>query len=53
MRMFKSFCCWIGWHSYFVGFAGSDEVDETGVLKFARCKWCNYKGQIDSQGDLF
>jgi len=53
--IFKKFCCWIGWHSYFVGFDNSHASlkDPLRFLIFAKCKWCGYEGQIDSQGNLF
>ena len=47
---FKQFCCWIGWHSYFVGF---ETTGFDGASTHARCKWCGYEGMIDSQGNLF
>lgn len=55
MRYLKRFCCWIGWHSQFVGFDNvhKSEKDLLGFLIFARCQWCGYEGQIDSQGNLF
>jgi len=51
----KKLCCFMGWHSIFVGF---DDVhhhknDPFKFLTFAKCKWCGYEGQIDSQGNLF
>lgn len=48
--MIKRFCCWIGWHSIFVGFKS---VNTDGFILHAQCKWCGYKGMIDSQGNLF
>ncbi len=55
MRMIKRFFCWIGWHSYLVGY---DDIHPRGLdplkfLRFATCKWCGFMGQIDSQGNLF
>ena len=51
-KRYRKFACKMGWHSY-PDFCGSDEVDPTGFLHFAKCKWCGFKGQIDSQGNLF
>lgn len=46
----KRFCCWMGWHSHFIGYSAT-EFD--GASQHARCKWCGYEGMIDSQGNLF
>ena len=48
--MLKRFFCWIGWHSWPVGF---ESAVFDGCSVHARCKWCGYKGMIDSQGNLF
>lgn len=48
--MFKKVFCKIGWHSFFVGF---ERTGFDGASEHARCKWCGYKGMIDSQGNLF
>lgn len=60
MKYFKKFCCWVGWHSIFVGFASINQhPDDLSIrwplcfLVFAKCKWCGYEGQIDSKGNLF
>jgi hypothetical protein len=52
-NIFKRFFCWIGWHSIIAGWDESQNKDGTGFLTFAKCKWCGYEGQIDSQGNLF
>ena len=51
----KKLLCKIGWHSIFVGFENPHhaEDDPLQFLVFAKCKWCGYEGQIDSQGNLF
>jgi hypothetical protein len=54
MKHLKRFCCWIGWHS----FGGYDDVhhsdmDPLKFLVFAKCRWCGFEGQVDSQGNLF
>ena len=41
----KRLLCKIGWHSIFVGFIH--------LKYYAKCKWCGYKGLIDSTGALF
>ena len=51
---FKRFFCWIGWHSH----PNFDNVrhgvnDPLQFLVYAKCRWCEYEGQIDSQGNLF
>ncbi len=60
IKQLKRFCCWIGWHSIFAGFDGPhipdpfpSSEDPLHFLVFARCRWCGYEGQIDSQGNLF
>ncbi len=54
INYYKKFACWIGWHSY----PNFDSVhksskDPLKFLTFAKCKWCDYGGQIDGQGNLF
>ena len=46
-EMLKRFFCRIGWHS--VG--AYDGFD--GCSALATCRWCGYRGMIDSQGNLF
>ena len=48
--MLKRFFCWIRWHSWPVGF---EATGFDGVSVHAQCKWCGYKGLIDSEGNLF
>jgi hypothetical protein len=43
--------CKIGWHKP-INLKHS-ERDPFRVLVFAECKWCGFKGQVDSQGNLF
>lgn len=50
MRYLKKFFCWMGWHSYFVGY---DDTGFDGASVHAKCKWCEFEGMIDSQGNLF
>jgi len=45
--------CKIGWHSRGYEDAHKDPNNPNRFLNFARCKWCKYEGQIDSQGNLF
>ena len=46
LKRMKKFCCWMGWHKpIYYGYDGASFR--------ARCKWCGYKGLIDSQGNLF
>ena len=53
MDLIKRFFCWIGWHSWTYDSVHKDPRDPLGFLTFAKCKWCGYEGQIDSQGNLF
>ena len=55
MKYLKKFFCYMGWHSYFSGY---DDVhghsnDPYNILKYGKCKWCGFEGQIDSQGNLY
>jgi hypothetical protein len=54
VEMYKRFACWIGWHSapHFDDVHHSP-LDPHHFLTFARCRWCGFTGQIDSQGNLF
>lgn len=50
IKPLQKFFCKIGWHchqkDYIVdGFDGASE--------HCKCKWCGYKGMVDSQGNLF
>ena len=49
-RLAKKMCCRFGWHSILAGF---ETTGFDGCPVHARCKWCGYKGMIDSQGNLF
>jgi len=42
-------CYKLGWHSY----PTFDLTEHDGCSQHAKCKWCGYKGMIDSQGNLF
>ena len=55
MKYLKKCACWLGWHSIFVGFDSihHHSGDPLHFLIYAKCKWCGYAGQIDSQGNLF
>lgn len=46
----KRFFCWMGWHSFLVGY---ERLSFDGASAHARCKWCPFEGMIDSQGNLF
>jgi len=55
IKAIKKFFCWMAWHSYFVGY---DDVrhpswDPLKFLLIAKCKWCDFEGNIDSQGNLY
>lgn len=51
----KKFFCWMHWHSYFVGYDDIEYIknDPLQFQRCAKCKWCNFKGMVDSQGNLF
>jgi len=55
MKYIKKFFCYMTWHSYFVGYGDvrKSKSDPLQFLTFAKCKWCGFEGQIDSQGNLF
>jgi hypothetical protein len=46
----KKIFCWMGWHSFFSGY---DYESFDGCSIHAKCKWCDFKGMVDSQGNLF
>jgi len=53
-KWYRKLACKIGWHSW----PNFDDVhkkkdDPLLFLTYAKCKWCGYEGQIDSQGNLF
>jgi len=50
MNWIKKVFCKIGWHSFPVRF---EVLGFDGCSEEASCKWCGYKGLIDSQGNLF
>ena len=54
MNLLKKFSCLIGLHSLGtyenVHYSKDDPLK---VLVFARCRWCKFEGQVDSQGNLF
>jgi len=51
-KPYRKFACKMGWHSWPSYSPIQDDWVGT-FLKYAQCKWCGYKGQIDSQGNLF
>ena len=55
MKYLRKLFCLMGWHSVFVGFDSIHKRpdDPLKFLTYAKCKWCGYIGQIDSQGNLF
>ena len=50
MKIIKKFFCWLGWHSFIIGF---EQLYFDGCSNHAKCKWCSFEGMIDSQGNLF
>lgn len=55
INLWKKFCCKIGWHShsYFKRNNGFIYESFDGASVHAQCRWCSFKGMIDSQGNLF
>lgn len=56
IKLIKRFFCSIGWHSFIVGYDLVEVPDDplhTGICNKYKCKWCEYKGMVDSQGNLF
>jgi hypothetical protein len=48
VNLIKKMFCKFGWHSFGYNYTGFD-----GANLHAECKWCKYKGMVDSQGNLF
>lgn len=51
IKAIRKLMCRIGWHSP-IDYR-NDPKDPRHFLVFARCKYCGYEGQIDSQGNLY
>lgn len=49
----KGLCCRMGWHAIDRTSVHTSPRDPLGFLRFARCRWCGYEGQVDGQGNLF
>jgi len=49
----RTFFCKIRWHSHKYDNTHKADNDPLEVLTFAECQWCGFKGQVDSQGNLF
>ena len=50
IKPIQKFYCRIGWHCHSKDYI-YDSFD--GASVHAECKWCGYKGMLDSQGGLF
>ena len=50
IKPLQKFFCKIGWHCH-----QKDYITESfdGASMHCKCKWCGYKGMVDSQGNLF
>lgn len=50
IKPLQKFFCKIGWHCH-----QKDYIYESfdGASMHCKCKWCGYKGMVDSQGNLF
>jgi len=53
MKWIKKMFCKIGWHKIDKNSRHNHPHDPLKFLVFAKCKWCGYEGQVDSQGNLF
>lgn len=49
-KILQKFYCKIGWHCHQKDYI-YNEFD--GASAHCTCKWCGYKGMVDSQGNLF
>ena len=47
MKLLKRFFCRIGWHGPIL------HTSHDGCSVHAQCKWCDFQGLIDSNGNLF
>lgn len=50
IKILQKFYCKIGWHCHQKDYI-YNEFD--GASEHCTCKWCGYKGMVDSQGNLF
>ena len=50
IKPLQKFYCKIGWHCHQKDYI-YNEFD--GASAHCTCKWCGYKGMVDSQGNLF
>ena len=53
--MYKKFRLWLCKHLSWHTPIEKHHVDNDPLkfLVFAKCKWCGFEGQVDSQGNLF
>lgn len=57
--MLKRLFCRIGWHSFPVGFDSIPDPPTNlpgtipSITERARCRWCQFEGRVDSQGNLY
>lgn len=53
--MVKRFFCFVSWHSFFSGYelVRSYKNDPYGIANKYKCKWCDFTGLVDSQGNIF
>lgn len=49
-KVLQKYYCKIGWHCHMKDYQ-FDSFD--GLSEHCTCKWCGYKGMVDSQGNLF
>jgi hypothetical protein len=50
IKPIRKFYCRMGWHCHSKDYI-FDSFD--GASEHCTCKWCGYKGMVDSQGNLF
>lgn len=49
-KFLQKFFCKIGWHCHSKDYI---YLHYDGASVHCKCKWCGYKGMVDSQGNLF
>jgi len=50
LKFMQKYYCKLGWHCHMNDYQFNNF---DGVSEHCTCKWCGYKGLVDSQGNLF
>ena len=53
IKFLERIFCEFGWHSHQYDDIHTKDYDPLNFSVFAKCQWCGYEGQVDSQGNLF